>query len=105
MTVTIGAGGGGGPGNQPGAANHGNNGTSSYFGPGPVPAGITALGGGWGGGDQGPRGVDGGGGATDSPGPVGSGGGGGDLYNGSPDGGRGGTASQPGQTQVAGTIN
>jgi len=104
-TVTIGSGGAGGFGSLSGALNHGQNGTPSYWGPGPAPLGITALGGGWGGGDQGPRGVDGGGGGTDSPGPVGSGGGGGDYYNGNPDGGAGGTASQPTQAQLSGTTN
>ena len=103
QTVTIGQGGEGNLSN--GGNNYSLNGTPSYFGPGPVPAGVTGLGGGWGGGDQGPRGVDGGGGASQSPGPVGSGGGGGDLFNGNPDGGYGGNAQQPGQTQVANTTN
>ena len=105
ITVTVGSGGSGSPGNQGGGRNHGQNGSPSYWGPGPVPAGITALGGGWGGGDQGPRGIDGGGGASQSPGVVGSGGGGGELFNGQPDSGVGGTAGQPGQTQLAGTDN
>ena len=105
ITVTVGTGGAGSPGNQGGGANHGSNGSPSYWGPGPVPAGITGLGGGWGGGDQGPRGVDGGGGASQSPGPVGSGGGGGELFNGNPDAGYGGNAGQPNQAQLAGTAN
>ena len=103
QTVTIGQGGEGNLSN--GGNNYALNGTPSYFGPGPVPAGVTGLGGGWGGGDQGPRGVDGGGGASQSPGPVGSGGGGGDYNNGNPDNGVGGNAQQPSQTQVANTTN